>query len=90
MQTLHFDVRFVCYQYNMGGGDLANGYKRCSKKFDTATEALEFADKVREFAKQKPQDVTDANSEFAENYVYAGFVYRCDGVFRVYINEELM
>jgi hypothetical protein len=84
-----YEVRFTCYQYNMGGGDLANGYKKGRKSFDFVEEAFEYGYKIKGLVwRDRDRFYPEESKEIAENFVYAGYIARYDGVFKITHSEE--
>jgi hypothetical protein len=77
-----YQVRFVCYQYNCGGGSLQNGRYDFKKNFDKIEDARAFAAQVKKLS-NRMGTVPEGSNEFARDYVHDGFVDYLIGVFKI-------
>lgn len=78
----YYVVRFVCYQYNCGPGNLMNGRYPFESTFAELQDAKNFAAKVKKFS-QRMGAVPEGSNEFARNYVHDGFVDYLVGIYKV-------
>lgn len=84
----HFEVRFVCYQYDCGGRG-SNGWHKVMKKFTDLENAKKFAAKIKNLSignlifDKEIQKRISRSSNFAKQYVYDGYVQKMVGLFKI-------
>lgn len=83
-KEITYEVRFICYQYNSGAAD--NGPKEIVKSFDTLKRAIGFEKKVLQALEARNSECDRSKSwaaRFVENFVWAGFIEKYQGIFQV-------
>lgn len=82
---IHYEVRFTCYEavdVMAVGPGFPNRNKHITRKFDTLNEALVFEKQVKGLVAQKDH-LPEGSMEFADEYVFMGYVSGCEGTFVV-------